>query len=69
MEIYKKITSVSASMATAMFNQLRPNKIALFDSRTFSVPDKTEVENYFIWRQQDTVRNSISPRCTKFIFT
>ena len=33
---------------------------AEFDSRVFQIPSKTEVENYFIWRQQDTVRNSIS---------
>lgn len=56
----QKITSVSASMATAKFNELRPNKIALFDSRVFTIPSHVEVENYFIWRQQDTVLNSIS---------
>lgn len=31
---------------------------ALFDSRVFLLP-KDEVVNYFIWRQQDCVRNSI----------
>lgn len=56
----QKMCSVSASMATAKFNQLRPAKIALFDSRVFQMPNKAEVENYFIWRQQDTTRNSIS---------
>jgi tRNA(His) guanylyltransferase len=56
----QKITSISASFATAKFNQLRPDKIALFDSRVFTIPSNVEVENYFIWRQQDTVRNSIS---------
>jgi tRNA(His) 5'-end guanylyltransferase len=35
-------------------------KWATFDARVFTIPSKTEVENYFIWRQQDTVRNSIS---------
>jgi tRNA(His) guanylyltransferase len=34
-------------------------KSALFDSRTFSIPDREEVVNYFIWRQQDSTRNSI----------
>lgn len=33
-------------------------KGALFDARCFSIP-KEEVCNYFIWRQQDAVRNSI----------
>ena len=54
------MSSISASLATAKFNELRPNKIALFDSRVFTIPSAIEVENYFIWRQQDTVRNSIS---------
>lgn len=31
---------------------------ALFDSRVFTLP-KEEVCNYFIWRQQDAIRNSI----------
>lgn len=88
----QKMVSVSASMATAKFNQLRmlrkskeerdhslatiaevawdrntlssenidKFKLAMFDSRVFQLPTKTEVANYFIWRQQDTVRNSIS---------
>jgi tRNA(His) 5'-end guanylyltransferase len=79
----QKIVSVSASIATEKFNQLRLMrsfraigpveltndeivdsierfKMAEFDSRTWTIPQKTEVMNYFIWRQQDTVRNSIS---------
>ena len=35
-------------------------KQAEFDARTFTIPAKSEVMNYFNWRQQDTVRNSIS---------
>jgi len=30
-----------------------------FDSRVFQIPQRTEVINYFRWRQKDTVRNSI----------
>ncbi len=83
----QKIVSISASMATAKFNQLRMTriikdsirvegdgivhitpyekeilnmKLAEFDARTFTIPSKTEVANYCIWRQVDTVRNSIS---------
>lgn len=56
----QKMVSISSSLATAKFNKLRPNKIALFDSRVFTIPNDIEVENYFIWRQQDTTRNSIS---------
>lgn len=77
----QKMVSVSASMATAKFNQLRMSrstwegsdvaghlemddiekfKLAMFDSRVFQIPQLIEVENYFIWRQQDCTRNSIS---------
>lgn len=35
-------------------------KLAEFDSRVYQIPQRVEVMNYFIWRQQDTVRNSIS---------
>jgi tRNA(His) guanylyltransferase len=33
---------------------------AVFDSRVFVIPDFREVSNYFIWRQQDCTRNSVS---------
>lgn len=56
----QKMVSVSASLATAKFNELRPGKLAFFDSRVFTIPEKSEVINYLIWRQQDTVRNSIT---------
>jgi tRNA(His) guanylyltransferase len=77
-----KMTSISASIATAHFNQARMFRLAThktamspgrddlyavfeaspayFDSRAFTIPDPTEVENYFIWREQDATRNSIS---------
>lgn len=57
----QKIVSVSASMAGAFFN--RKNKefasLACFDARIFTIPDPTEVKNYFIWRQKDAIRNSL----------
>jgi tRNA(His) guanylyltransferase len=68
----QKITSISASAATAAFNTQRINRMlrenpelkgihlaAQFDSRVFTIPDPIEVENYFIWRQQDATRNAI----------
>jgi tRNA(His) guanylyltransferase len=33
---------------------------AVFDARVFIIPDFREVSNYFIWRQQDCTRNSVS---------
>lgn len=59
----QKIASVSASIATVYFNEFMKDyvdKPAFFDSRVFTIPDPIEVENAFIWRQQDAVRNSIS---------
>ena len=83
----QKIVSVSASMATNKFNEVRIRQFverelknslsdqvaeningylrngkhyAEFDSRVFQVPTHIETANYFIWRQQDTVSNSIS---------
>lgn len=35
-------------------------KLAEFDARVFQVPNREEVINYLIWRQQDAIRNSIS---------
>jgi tRNA(His) 5'-end guanylyltransferase len=35
-------------------------KQAQFDARVFQITSAIEVENYFIWRQQDATRNSIS---------
>ena len=31
-----------------------------FDARVFTIPDRIEVMNYFIWRNQDCARNSVS---------
>jgi tRNA(His) 5'-end guanylyltransferase len=35
-------------------------RMAHFDARVFQIPYQEEVINYFIWRQQDATRNSIS---------
>ncbi len=60
----QKIVSVAASLATAKFNEVMretyPDKeLALFDARAWVVP-QDEVNNYFLWRQQDATKNSIS---------
>lgn len=55
-----KWLSISAALATAVLNECRPGRRALFDARVFTLSDPVEVANYFIWRQRDAVRNSIS---------
>lgn len=56
----QKIVSISAGIASAYFtaHYMNDGHIAVFDSRAFNIP-KEEVCNYFIWRQQDWLRNSI----------
>jgi len=58
----QKMVSVAASVATRAFNFSAASTLfadAVFDARAFTIPDPIEVENYFIWRQQDATRNSI----------
>jgi len=58
--IVQKMASVSASIATMAFNREGRYGDAMFDSRVFTVPTSMEAENYFIWRQADATRNSLS---------
>ena len=57
----QKVVSVAASLTTAYFNSLwgGTRNPATFDARAFVLP-KEEVCNYFIWRQQDATKNSVS---------
>lgn len=64
-----KMTSITASVASVAFSQFLTEAInfspkhegrnitAHFDSRAFVIPNY-EIENYFIWRQLDAVRNA-----------
>jgi tRNA(His) guanylyltransferase len=60
----QKMVSVAASLATAHFNVARARRgadsLACFDARVWTIPEPAEVANYFVWRQQDATRNSIS---------
>jgi tRNA(His) 5'-end guanylyltransferase len=62
----QKIASIAASMASAFFNKYmfsnnssKRESLAFFDCRCWSLSDPFEVENTFIWRQKDAIRNSI----------
>src|SRR6185503_18043492 len=61
----QKMFSVTASIATAFFNEAKnrhnfPSKsFGFFDSRVFTIADQAEVANYFVWRTKDAIRNSI----------
>lgn len=57
----QKIVSVAASMCSNAFNSAfsHVSCMAEFDARAFVVP-QSDVGNYFLWRQRDCIRNSIS---------
>jgi len=68
-----KINSIAASFATTIFNNLRLTRVigdemfdlskftwANFDARAFLISDPNDVLNYFLWRQRDCTRNSVS---------
>ncbi|MEL6181017.1 MAG: tRNA(His) guanylyltransferase Thg1 family protein [Myxococcota bacterium] len=63
----QKLTSVLASMVTAKFGALLPERIPeragampLFDARVWNVPNQVEAANTLLWREQDATKNSIS---------
>lgn len=56
----QKIVSTVAATATMALCERRPGRPATFDARVFTIADRTEVADYFIWRQRDAVRNSIA---------
>lgn len=59
--VIQKMVSNAASVASANLTRLRlEQRPAYFDARVYTIPDATEVANYFLWRQRDAVRNSIS---------
>jgi tRNA(His) guanylyltransferase len=62
--VIQKMASIAASTATVAFNRRYgvdyDDASATFDARVFTIPDPVEVANYFLWRQRDAVRNSIS---------
>ena len=55
-------TSIASLLIDQTMNlsEIQEFKLAMFDARVFQITSAIEVENYFIWRQQDATRNSIS---------
>ena len=63
----QKLVSLTASQASVYFNKklqelFKDNTLpfGIFDSRLLQLPNQMEVSNYFIFRQRDHIRNSIS---------
>lgn len=66
----QKMVSISAAIASVEFSLHsgllhgvdKPQDRVYFDSRAFILPG-AEVNNYFLWRQQDATRNSLNTLC------
>ena len=62
----QKLVSLVASMVSVYFNKKLQEEFGcelpfgIFDARIMQFPNKMEVSNYFIFRQRDHIRNSIS---------
>lgn len=54
----QKMISILASSVSVNFTKYFNHRTGLFDARAFVLPE-AEVVNYFIWRQNDAIRNSI----------
>jgi len=57
--IREKFNSGIETITPLWIENLKRVKKAEFDARVFQIPQKSEVENYFIFRQQDGTRNSV----------
>ena len=55
----QRMANILIGVKRSKFEGKENYKVPLFDSRVFTIPDPNEVENYFIWRQQDATKNSI----------
>ncbi|MBQ9279260.1 MAG: guanylyltransferase [Lachnospiraceae bacterium] len=58
----RKINTTLAGEASAAFS-LALGRVATFDARVIPLPNKEKVADYFIWRQEDSHRNSLNAHC------
>lgn len=61
-----KVISISSSIMSVSFNKYYDtDKMPVFDSRAFNVPEN-DVVNAFLWRAKDWERNSLQMYCRSF---
>lgn len=58
----RKFNSILAGEVSVKFSQEIGTR-AVFDCRMIPLPDVEAVEDYFLWRQEDSHRNSINAHC------
>ena len=69
-----KMTSQLAAHATLWFNRIlsdsahfgRADRLPTFDARVWTVPNRAEGANVFLWREWDATKNSISMAASVF---
>jgi tRNA(His) 5'-end guanylyltransferase len=57
---YRELNCTNKYSAYQLWDEVKFEPLAYFDCRAFTIPDRVEVMNYFRWRQQDCIRNSVS---------
>ena len=60
LRMLRNLTGGDIAVDELIFDKMPNQKLAYFDSRAFIIPDPIEVANYFIARQKDCTKNSIS---------
>lgn len=58
----RKYNSTLAGEASAAFS-LEVRRVATFDCKIVPIPNIEKVRDYFLWRQEDTHRNSLNSHC------
>jgi tRNA(His) guanylyltransferase len=54
-----KYNSILSSLSSSLFT-FKTNEVVSFDCRTFQLPNKSIVDDYFKWRYLDAARNSLN---------
>jgi len=62
-----KMASILGALTSSFFNEkkrellpVKESVLATFDARVFNVPNREEALEYFLWREDDATKNSIS---------
>lgn len=58
----RKFNSTLAGVASAAFS-MQLGQQAVFDCRMVPLPSVEQVQDYFLWRQEDTHRNALNSHC------
>jgi len=58
----RKYNSILSGIASAAFS-LQLGQTATFDCRMIPLPDIEQVQDYFLWRQEDAHRNALNAHC------